>query len=107
LIGLARSRRLLLRGHPLGAVEAQELGLVTELVDRQDQVEPAGLEVARKLMRIPLNAYMSTKYALNQWFRLGELVSSDFGAGLEIATFLEPEFLDIVDGILDRPDAVE
>jgi hypothetical protein len=50
---------------------------------------------------------MSTKYALNQWFRLGELVSSDFGAGLEMATFLEPEFLDTVDGILERQRATE
>jgi enoyl-CoA hydratase/carnithine racemase len=107
LIGLARSRRLLLRGHPLSAAEAQELGLVTELVERPDQVEAAGVELARRIMRVPLHAYMSTKYALNQWFRLGELVSSDFGAGLEMATFLEPEFLDTVDGILERQRPAE
>jgi enoyl-CoA hydratase len=102
LIGLARSRRLLLRGHPLSAVDAAELGLVATLVDSPDQVETAAGELAERLMRIPLNAYVSSKLALNQWFRLGELVSSDFGAGLEIATFLEPDFQETVGRILER-----
>jgi enoyl-CoA hydratase len=106
LIGLARSRRLLLRGHPLSAAEASDLGLVATLVDSREEVEFAAVELAGRLMRIPLNAYVSSKLALNQWFRLGELISSDFGAGLEIATFLEPGFQETVAAILEKqPDA--
>lgn len=102
LIGMARSRRLILRGHPLQAPEAFDFGLVAELVDTPGEVEPAAIALAKRIMRIPPNAYASSKLALNQWFRLGELVSSDFGAGLEIGTFLEPEFAETVEQILDR-----
>jgi enoyl-CoA hydratase len=92
VLGLARARRYVLRGHPLSAVEAEELGVVAELVDSADDVPAAATKVAQKLVAIPSLAFETTKFALNQWLRLGATVSLEAASALEVSSYYSPEF---------------
>jgi enoyl-CoA hydratase len=93
VVGLARARRYVLRGHPLSAEEAHELGILADLVDTPEDVLPAAEAVARKLVALPTLAYETTKFALNQWLRLGATVSLDIASALEVSSYASPEFL--------------
>jgi len=93
LLGLARARRYVLRGHPMSAEEADELGLVAVLVDAPSEVEDAARTLAEKLATLPTTAYRLTKQALNEWLRLGSLVTLDTAAALQLASYTSPEFL--------------
>lgn len=92
VVGLARARRYVLRGHPLGAEEANELGLLSDLVDNPEDVEPRAYEVARKLAALPELAFTTTKFALNQWLRHGAMISLEFASNLEVSSYSSPEF---------------
>ena len=69
-LGLLRAKRFLYTGDPLGAEEAQALGLVTEVVERGASVERA-MHWARRLADAPREALRHTKRALNHWLRIG------------------------------------
>jgi enoyl-CoA hydratase len=92
VVGLARARRYVLRGHPLSAVEAEKLGVIAELVDSAEEVPAAATKVAQKLVAIPTLAYETTKFALNQWLRLGATVSLESASALEVSSYYSPEF---------------
>lgn len=91
-LGLARARKHVLRGAPLSAVEAEELGLVATLVETREDVLPAAEALARELAALPQQAYRATKLALNQWLRLGVQVSLEVASALEISTFASEDF---------------
>jgi enoyl-CoA hydratase len=93
LVGMAKARSLLLRGHPLSAVEAQELGLIAELVPPEETIASA-TALAERLARLPRYAYAATRLGLNQWFRLASLVALDLPLGMEMGAFSEAEFKD-------------
>jgi enoyl-CoA hydratase len=92
VVGLARARRYVLRGHPLPAEMADEMGLLAELVDTPEQVIPAAEVLVGKLVALPQIAYETTKFALNQWLRLGATVSLDVASALEVQSYASPEF---------------
>jgi enoyl-CoA hydratase len=92
IMGLGRARRHVLRGHPLSAEEADELGLLAELVDERAEVLPAARRLAAKLAELPGPAYAGTKNALNQWLRLSAVTSLEVAAAHQIATYESPEF---------------
>ena len=93
LVGLAHARRYMLRGHPLTAEVADELGLVAELVDTPEQVLEQSVLLAAKLAALPAMAYRNTKRALNGWLRLGATTTLEAAAALELSTYSSPEFL--------------
>jgi enoyl-CoA hydratase len=84
LVGPARARALLLRGRVITAAEADQLGLVDELVE-PEQLLAVALGLAREIAALPSVAYMATKQALNNWWRQSSIVSSDFALAFEIA----------------------
>jgi enoyl-CoA hydratase len=92
VMGLGRARRHVLRGHPLSAEDADELGLVAELTDEPAGVLPAARKLAAKLAELPGPAYAGTKHALNQWLRLGAGVALEVAAAHQLATYDSPEF---------------
>lgn len=102
LIGLQRSRELLLRSRPLDAAEAERLGLLHAVVEPNDLLQRSA-DLARRLASLPSFAYRTTKLALNQWFRLG-LPSFDLAIGAEIAAFSGPEFRDAIDAAMRTPE---
>jgi enoyl-CoA hydratase/carnithine racemase len=95
LIGLGRAAQMVLRGEPVAAAAALQMGLVTEVVPR-DQLDKRGLQFAIELSRLPPTAYTAVKQGLhrglessmqNEWAAnvLGQallLSSSDFREGL-------------------------
>jgi len=64
LVGLAKATELTLLGTPVGAAEAHRLGLLTRLVDTDDAVLPAALELATTLAAGPTVAYAQLKREL-------------------------------------------
>jgi enoyl-CoA hydratase len=81
-IGLARARRYLLTGDPFSAAEAQEMGLIAEVVD-EGQSLPRAMEFAAKIASHPPAAVQGTKRALSRDMR------SKFGPILEHGLALE------------------
>ena len=67
-IGLLRAKRYLLTGDEFSAEQAQEMGLVSEVVDTGTSLQHAN-EMAKKLAAIRPAAVQGTKRALNQWLR--------------------------------------
>lgn len=92
--GMLRARRYLLTGEPLTAAKAYEFGLVTDLVDRPEDVAPKAWEIAAKIAALAPLAVRGTKAALNQVTRqrAGEVVETALlaeGATLASADLVE------------------
>lgn len=68
-IGLLRAKRYLLTGDPFSAEKAEDMGLVTEVVDTGTSLEHA-TAMARRLTAIRPAAVQGTKRALNGWLRM-------------------------------------
>jgi enoyl-CoA hydratase/carnithine racemase len=64
-VGLGRATEMLLLGRFIEMEEAQRLGLVTEVVPKE-QLEDRAFELARKLAKGPTQAYGAIKNARNQ-----------------------------------------
>jgi 2-(1,2-epoxy-1,2-dihydrophenyl)acetyl-CoA isomerase len=64
LVGRAKAIELLLLAEPVDAPTALRLGLLTRLVDDDEQVLPAALELARRLANGPTVAYGQIKRQL-------------------------------------------
>ncbi len=84
LLGMARAREVLLHGKAIGAQEALELKLVTEIVAPESLLETA-VATAERLAALPPMAYFTTKHSLYAWWRLSSMMSWDMAMGGEIA----------------------
>lgn len=67
-MGLLRAKRYLLLSEDLSADQAEQLGLVTEVVDVGAALARAR-EYAARFVGLPAPALRATKQALNQWLR--------------------------------------
>jgi enoyl-CoA hydratase len=67
-VGLLRAKRYLLLGEAISAVEAERIGLVTEVVD-SGAAEARALEYAEALAALEPDAVRCTKRALNRSLR--------------------------------------
>ena len=86
LCGLAKAKYYLLTSDFIDGREAERIGLVSMCVPHEQLMDRA-LEVARRLADGPQRAIRWTKRALNQWLRLGGVVSFDFSLAAEMLTF--------------------
>jgi enoyl-CoA hydratase len=107
VVGLARARRYVLRGHRLSAEEAYELGLLSDLVESPEEVLPTAEMVARKLIALPPAAFQTTKFALNQWLRAGATISLEVASALEVGTYDSPEFRALCEAAQEKPESQE
>ena len=64
LVGYAKATELLLLAQPIDAAEANRLGLLTRLVESDDEVLPAAQELAARLAEGPTVAYREIKASL-------------------------------------------
>lgn len=64
-IGMIKTRRLVLTGDPLHAEEAHTMGVVTDLVDSAEEVQPTARRIAAKIASLPPLAVQGTKRVLN------------------------------------------
>jgi enoyl-CoA hydratase len=100
--GALRARRHLLTGDPLDAESAFALGLVTDLVDKPEQVLPAALELAERIAALPPLAVRLTKRALNHGLlqRAGEVLH--LGLAYEEATLASDDMLEAIAALKER-----
>lgn len=92
LVGHAKATELLLLSEPVRAAAAYELGLLTRLVDADDEVLPAAQELAGRLAAGPTLAYAQIKREL-------------LGAGLAEALELEADAQATCGATADHRDA--
>lgn len=85
-IGLMRAKRWLLTGDTLDAVEAERIGLVSELVDTGDSFDRA-MTLASEIASYPAGAVQGTKRVLNQWLRSNFVPVFQQGLALEFLRF--------------------
>ena len=90
LMGLNRARYLMLTGQVLGAKEAKELGLVSEVMPRE-QLLPRAWELARQLAAKPDMLLRTTRKALVHPLRRAIDQSLDYFLALEAISTLEPK----------------
>ncbi len=65
IIGMKQTKRLLLTGDRVTAEEAERIGLITQAVD-DDQLEETVMELAQKLVKIPVPAIRLNKENINR-----------------------------------------
>jgi enoyl-CoA hydratase len=85
-VGMIRAKKYLLTGDWIDAVEAERIGLVTEVVETGESWDRS-MALARRLADGPQASIRYTKRALNQWHRLGALVGFDYSLAYEVTTF--------------------
>jgi enoyl-CoA hydratase len=90
LVGLAKTKLFMLTSDILDGTEAERIGLVGRVVA---PAELAGTAegYARRLADGPVAAQRFIKRSLNQWLRLGALVSYDQSFVLQALSFFGPE----------------
>jgi len=86
LLGPARAKQYLLTGDPIGAPEAERLGLVNRVVPAAELEGEALAFAARLAAGAPL-AVRYTKLAVNKWIKEIANVAFDASTALEIVTF--------------------
>jgi enoyl-CoA hydratase len=84
--GPARAKRYLLTGDALSAVEAERIGLVTDVVP-DDELEERAMAFARRLAAGAPLAVQYTKQAVNKLVKSALNEAFDVAAALEIVTF--------------------
>jgi enoyl-CoA hydratase len=98
LVGMARAREILYGRGEIGAAEALELHLVARVVRPSDTIAEA-TAVARELADLPSLAFMATKLALNNWWRLSSMFSFDLALAYEAGALVDPEFARQLDAL--------
>ncbi|MCS7294324.1 MAG: enoyl-CoA hydratase/isomerase family protein [Chloroflexota bacterium] len=86
LCGMAKAKYYLLTNDVIDGREAERIGLVSLCVPHEELM-PKAMEIARRLAAGPQRAIRWTKRALNQWIRLGGLVSFEYSLAMEMLTF--------------------
>jgi len=85
-VGPARAKEYLLTGDPIGAVEAERIGLVNRVVP-DDALVAEALAFAHRLAAAPPLAVRHTKAAVNNWVKQTAMASFDLATASEISTF--------------------
>lgn len=85
-VGIVRAKRYLMTGDWIDAVEAERIGLVTELVPVGESLARA-TEVATEFTKMPQQAVRFTKRAINQWLTFGSTIGFELSTALETQTF--------------------
>jgi enoyl-CoA hydratase len=94
-MGTAKAKQYLLTGQKMTAAEAERLGVVNEVVAREQVVERAQ-EIARELAHGPRFAIEWTKHAINTRLLRDLYEQLPLSLALEAATFAQP---DLAEGI--------
>jgi enoyl-CoA hydratase len=91
LCGMAKSKYYLLTSDAIDGREAERLGLVSQVVPRSELM-PTAMSLAHRLASGPQYALRMTKRALNQWLRLGGIVSFDYSLALEMINYFSGDY---------------
>jgi enoyl-CoA hydratase len=100
--GMARAKRHLLTGDPIGAEEAHRLGAVSDLVDQPEEVLPLALKIAGKIADLPPVAVQFTKRSLNHLMKKAAVDSFEFSMALEQYGFERRDLREAVDAFKEK-----
>jgi enoyl-CoA hydratase len=103
LAGLAAARPYLLTGDPMSAHEAHRLGLVHQVLPRE-QLDGAAAELAERIAALPAFAVRQTKRCLNLQFRAAGEVAFAQSLEAEFQSFEDGEHARVIDAMLRRRD---
>lgn len=100
--GILRAKRHLLTGDPLSAADAYAAGMVTDLVETQEELLPAARALATRIAALPPLAVQGTKQALNRLLqqRAGEVL--ELSLQLEQDTMLSEDLLEATNAFLEK-----
>jgi enoyl-CoA hydratase len=100
--GMLRARRHLLTGDPIDAETAVTLGLITDLVDEPDDVQPAAAALAQRIATLPPLAVQLTKRALTRALlqRAGEVL--ELSLSYELQTLASDDLLEAIAAFKER-----
>jgi enoyl-CoA hydratase len=97
LIGMAKSKHILMTGGMVDGTEAERIGLVSLCVP-DDELEAKAMEVAANLATGPQHAIRFTKRALNQWLlQAGPIF--DHSLALEMLGFFSEDMMAGIEGV--------
>ena len=104
--GIMRAKRYLLTGDPITAEEGYAFGMVTDLVDRPEDVLPRAQELAEKIASLPPLAVQGTKAALNRLLgqRAGEVL--ELSLQLEAMTMATQDVLEAATAFIEKRPGV-
>jgi enoyl-CoA hydratase len=103
-VGPARAKEYLMTGDPVGAAEAERLGLVNHVVP-DDELEDRALAFARRLAAGAPMAVRYTKLAVNKLIKDALSSAFDASTGFEMTTFLSEDHAEAVSAFLDKRPA--
>jgi 2-(1,2-epoxy-1,2-dihydrophenyl)acetyl-CoA isomerase len=101
LIGTGKALEMFYTGDPLGAEDAERLGLVNRVVPA-GELEAAAAELAGRLARGPAAALAATKRAVIRSQDSGFEQALDFEFQLQAAQMLNPDFKEGVSAFLEK-----
>ena len=101
LIGTGKALEMFYTGDPLGAQEAERLGLVNKLVP-PEQLEAAAGELADRLARGPAAALAAIKRSVNRSHMLPFDEALDFEFQLQAVQMMNPDFKEGVSAFLEK-----
>jgi enoyl-CoA hydratase len=101
LVGPARAKRYLLTGDPLGAEEAERIGLVNEVVD-PDELDVRATALATQLAAGAPLAIRYTKLAVNKLIRDALNVAFDASTALELVTFRSEDHREALEALREK-----
>lgn len=105
-LGPARAKRFLLTGDRLGAEEAYQFGLVTDLVDTPEEALPAARALAAKMAALPPLAVQGTKMALRNVMKARAAEVVDLAFAYEIRSAGAEDLLEAIDAFKERRPGV-
>ncbi|MEQ9394360.1 enoyl-CoA hydratase/isomerase family protein [Haliea sp.] len=101
-VGIMRAKRYLLTGDAISGAEAHAMGMVTDLVEKPEDVLPAAVAIAEKLVKLPRGGVRGTKQAFAELTR--ELLGAAFERSLayEMETLSGDEVFEVVSRALTK-----
>ena len=105
-LGPARAKRFLLTGDRLGAEDAYQFGLVTDLVDTPEDALPAARALAARMAALPPLAVQGTKLALRNVMKARAAEVVDLAFAYEIRSASSEDLLEAIDAAKDRRPGV-
>lgn len=100
-IGPARAKEYLMTGDPIGAVEAERIGLVNHVVPDDELLDTARAAAARLAAGAPM-AVRYTKLAVNRLVKDALGSAFDASTGFEMTTLLSEDHVEAVDAFLAK-----
>ncbi len=100
--GMARAKRHLLTGDPIGAEDAYRLGGVSDLVETPEEVLPLAEKIAVKIAALPPIAVQYTKRSLNHAMQRQLKDVFEFSMALEQYSMVSEDLKEAVDAFKNK-----